>query len=296
MKRQATNEVALPADLKCKPLPFSSTASVWPRTGLANLTILFSPGHERVAERAIDRIRYASFDAVLVGLPEDLETTVRDHVKGTVPEETVWKEYRIVTGLHERLVEPVRRRIHPLLQHLARRALLELKTRVFCYEDLSSHGGSGRAAEKLLLLQTAERIRRQVIVEEWRDALVEELESSKESWERSMENLVEKANGQDHNMVMYSGLICPLRERLVEQGFSVGIISLGTYWRSPIEVLRALMWVRRSGQVSDEEIEQCVREQMRYLDFVISSESPDVAHEKWTTRRARVLLRRQSLL
>jgi len=276
----------LPADLKCKPLPFSSTASVWPGIGLANLTILFCPGHEWVAERAIDRIRYASFDAVLVGLPEDLERTVRDHVKGIVSEETVWKEYQIATGLHERLIEPVRRRIHPLLQHLARRVLLEPKTRVFCYEDLSSHVGSGRAAEKLLLLQTAERIRRRVAVEEWRAALVEELESSKESWDRSMENLDEKAAWQDTNLVMHAGLIGPLRERLVEQGFSVEIIRLETYWRSPIEVLRTLMWVRRSGQVSDEEIEQCVREQMRYLDFVISSESPDLAHEKWTTRRA----------
>jgi hypothetical protein len=253
---------------------------------MTNVTILYVPGHERITEKAIEKIEDSSFDAVFVGLPEDLETTVEDYIDGGIPEETVWKEYEIVTGLHKRFAEPVRCRIQPLLRHLTRRKLVEPETRVFCYQDLSSHVETGRAAERVLLLLVAERVRRQVQVEEWRNALLEELESTKTSWERSLENLVEKAVRQDRNIVMHTGLISPLRDRLVDQDLSVTLLSCGEYWRSPIEVLRILLWLKGSDGVSDEEIQHCVQEQMRYLDFVLSSESLDIAHERWASRRA----------
>ena len=90
---------------------------------MTDITILFDPWYERLAEEVIDEIENSAFDAVLVGLPEDLETTVRAHVGGRIREETVWKEYQIITGLHERFIKPVRRRIHPLLRYLTRRVL-----------------------------------------------------------------------------------------------------------------------------------------------------------------------------
>lgn len=63
---------------------------------ITNVTILYVPGYERIAEKAIEKIGDSSFDAVFVGLPEDLETTVEDYIDGGIPEETVWKEYEIV--------------------------------------------------------------------------------------------------------------------------------------------------------------------------------------------------------
>jgi hypothetical protein len=39
---------------------------------------------------------------------------------------------------------------------------------------------------------------------------------SKTSWESSAENLVEKANRQDRNMIVHAGLIAPLRDQLLE--------------------------------------------------------------------------------
>jgi hypothetical protein len=147
-------------------------------------------------------------------------------------------------------------------------------------------------AEKLLLLQIRERLRRQIRVEEWRKLLLEELESSKTSWKSSIENLVEKANGQDRDVVMYVGLFGPLRDHLVDHGFSVSLVKSEEYWRSPIEVLRTLMWLKGPDHVSDEEIERCVREQMRYLDLVLSCESLDIAHEKWSAPFKRTLIGR----
>jgi len=145
---------------------------------LSSITLLFNPGDRQTTEKAIKEIVHSSYDAFLLGLPQQLETTVREHVSGKISEETVWREYRLLTGLHEKLIEPVRRRLRPLMLHIRRRAASRPDTRVCCYQDLTGHVESGHAAEKILLLQMAERIRREVHVEEWRRALTEQLESS----------------------------------------------------------------------------------------------------------------------
>jgi len=63
-----------------------------------------------------------------------------------------------------------------------------------------------------------------------------------------------------------------------EENYSIRIICLKDYWKSPLDALRTIFAYR---QVNEEELIKCLKEQMKYIDLVISNKNIDEAHEKW---------------
>jgi len=247
---------------------------------MSSMTVLPIPGHRSSVEDATEWLERSKCDAILLSLPEDLEQFVQGYAQGTVSEDELWNSYQLMTGISRPLVNSLRSRLKPLTIYLSnvpdgRRISL------YCYEDLASHVESGRFAEKSLLLSYRARVRHDIDLEEWRKALLEESQVAQSTWQRSIENLFDKATQNRENAVFYEGLIGPLTKQLRELGISVKIAYMSTYWRPPLDVLRVMMRLKGPSELTDDNIRNAVELHMKYLDIVISSDDLDESQKKW---------------
>jgi len=243
--------------------------------------LLILTGLRKAAERAVEWMSRKRFGSVFLDLPEDLTPYVREYMYGRMSQQDLWKNYAYLTGLQQPFVNASRNGVEPILN-----ALPWLKGRMpeleaYCYQDLESHMESCRLSEKVLLMEAVGRVRGKIDVEEWRRILNQELVCVTVGWTRALENIVEVARGVPENVVLYSGFTRPIKERLEEDGFEVKSVYLQHYWRSPLDVLRAMAWLRGVENVSCGLILECVKRHLKYLDYVIFSEDLDTAHARW---------------
>ncbi len=214
---------------------------------------------------------------ILFDLAEDFEGFLRDYIRGEISEAELWDGYRMLTGAQEAFVRASTMAVEPIIRAL--RGIRERAAQVHCYQSLSSVVESYKIAEKIVLLQFRSKVRGKVDVGEWRRVLLAEAKCAERFWSETLDAIVEKIKGYRLGAVLYDGDLGELKRGLEGKGIPLEVLPLGRYWRTPLDVLRAMM---RRREVGDEEIELCVRRQMDYLNLVIRSEDLDEAHERWT--------------
>jgi hypothetical protein len=236
----------------------------------------------KTAERIARWLSKKRYQALFFDLPEDLTPFIRRYVNEEIPLEELWRSYSYLTGLQEPFINALRYTLNPIIN-----VLIQLKHRiprleVYCYADLESHLEASRFSERLLLLETGERVRRRIKLNAWRELLRDELELSTMELRWMVQNITEEAEKHSRNAVLYGGMVKPFKVNMEDKGFKVEPIYLQRYWRSPLEVLRTILWVQGIDDVPDEVIVNCVKCHLKYLDYVLSSEYIDTAHGNWT--------------
>lgn len=250
---------------------------------MSTVSTLIVTRFRKTAERVAAWLTKERYQALFLDLPEDLETFVSRHVYEEISLEEFWRSYGYLTGLQEPFINVLRYTLNPILN-----VLTQLRNRmpeliVYCYEDVRYHLKVCRLSERLLLLEAGERVRRRIKLREWRELLRDELELATVGLRGMVENIVEEAEKHSRNVILYGGLVKPFKSSMEARGFKVEPIYLQHYWRSPLEVLRTILWFQGVDDVPDEVIVRCVKCHLNYLDFVLSSKDIDVAHNKWTS-------------
>jgi len=248
---------------------------------MSNVTVLPVLGNRRSVENATGWLGQSKYDALLLGLPQDLENFVQSYARGEASEDELWNSYQIMTGASRPLVNSLRSKFKPLLKYLSDKTSRQ-EIDIYCYDDLATHIQSGNLAEKVLLLSFRGRVCRDLNLEKWRRILLEELRAMQSTWKESVENLVEKLTVNIENMVLYEGLIGPLVKQLQKCGLSVKVARVPTHWRSPLDALRTALWLRGESYLTDENIKTAVELHMKYLETVISSDDLDESERKWS--------------
>lgn len=247
---------------------------------MSTVTVLSVPGHRRSVENATRWLEQTRHDALLLGLPQDLERFVQAYAQREVSENELWNSYCLMTGMSRPLVNSLRAKLKPVLRYLSSVAL-KRRVKVYCYDELATHVESGKFAEESLLLSYRERVCHELSLEKWRRTLLEELHMARSTWKRSIENLVEKATQNVENAVFYEGLVGPLVKYLRECGVSVRVAPMPPFWRPPLEALRTAMRLEGESCLSDDSIRKAVELHMKYLDIVLTSESLDESERRW---------------
>jgi len=250
---------------------------------MSTVSALILTRFRETTERVTVWLTKKRYQALFLDLPQDLTTFVRRYVDEEIPLEEFWSSYGYLTGLQEPFVNALRYTLNPILN-----VLTQLRNRmpgliVYCYEDLGCHIEDSRLSERLLLLETGERVRRRIKLRAWRDLLRDEYELAAVGLRGMVENIVEEAGKHSRNTILYGGLVKPFKCSMEARGFKVEPIYLQHYWRSPLEVLRTILWVQGVDDVPDEVIMRCIKCHLNYLDFVLSSKDIDTAHGNWTS-------------
>lgn len=243
---------------------------------LPEIAALLTLGFKRAYERAVEWLKKVEYKSVLIDLPEDFEPFLRTYLEGECELEEAWRSLRYLTGLHQPFINSLRYQMDPLFEYLSKSGAHPEE--ICCYQDLSFHVESFKIAEKVLLLEFRQRAVNEIKIENWKRLLLREAEHSKGAWRLMWENIKEKVKDEGLNVLLYGGYISNLRNMMREESYSIRIICLKDYWKSPLDVLRTIFAHR---QVNEEELIKCLKEQMKYIDLVISNKNIDEAHEKW---------------
>ena len=246
-------------------------------TIIALILAKFRKGSERVASW----LAREGYDSLFLDLPRDMENFLKTHMDGELSFEGLWRSYGHLTGFQKPFINALRYTIDPIVNALTRLRHRMPDLWIYCYQDLEHHMEAARLSERLLLLETKGRVSGRISVEEWRKLLRDEVECETSGFVKSVENIAEEAIDHSRNVVLYRGMVKPLKSYMEAKEFKVEALYLQHYWRSPLEVLRTIAWTQGVDNVSDDEIRRCVRYHLRYLDYVLSSEDIDGAHEKW---------------
>jgi len=243
--------------------------------------IVFSiPGHRKSVENATRWLEQSKHDAVLLGLPQDLERFVQAYAQGEISEDELWNSYQLMTGLLRPLVDSLRSKLKPLLKYLSA-STHRRKAEIYCYDDLATHAQSGKFAERILLLSYRGRVCSNIDLEEWRQTLVDQLRIAQSTWKRSVENLIEKTIQNVENAIFYEGLLGPLVKYLRQSGVLIRAVHMLSYWRAPLDVLRIAASLRGEAYLTKENVRRAVELHMKYLDTVVSSNDLDESEKKW---------------
>jgi hypothetical protein len=246
------------------------------------VTALILTRFREAAEKAAAWLTKEQYHALFLNLPEDLTPFVREYMEQELPPERLWRSYGYLTGLQEPFLNALRYQLASILNVLPELRRLMPQLKVYCSQDLACQIEVNRLSERLLLLATSERVRKKIRLAEWRRLLADELELAALGLERLVENVVEDASMHRRSVILYGGLVKPLKDCMEVKGLTVKPIYLQRYWRNPLDVLRILSWSQGVNRVPDEVMRRCVRTYLSYLDYVLASEDVDTAHAKWT--------------
>ena len=232
------------------------------------------------AEKAASWLAMEGYDSLFVDLPRDLGNFLKAHMDGGLSIEGLWRSYGRLTGFQKPFINALRYTVDPILNALTILHHRMPELWIYCYQDLEHHMEAARLSERLLLLETRGRVSGRISVEEWRKLLRDEVVCETSGFVKSVENIAEEAIDHSRNVILYRGMVKPLKSYMEAKEFKVKALCLQHYWRSPLEVLRTITWTQGVDNVSDDEIRRYVRYHLRYLDYVLSSEDIDAAHEK----------------
>jgi len=225
-------------------------------------------------------------------LPIESEPFVHDYAKGRVEEKEFWRSIALLTGLTDPFINSLKLRFQSVLD--CTRDVYAGDRRIHCYQDMKSYVEEKRIQEKILLLEFRYRATGKLRLREWKETLLEEMKTLRDSWRRAADRILEGAGESPENVILYGGYLEPIKH-LIGPENRVEIVLLEEHWKSPLDTLRTILW-RHGFDISDKTIEQYLRLQRTYLDLVINSRDIDEAHEAWTQmarRPTRISISRQ---
>ena len=62
----------------------------------------------------------------------------------------------------------------------------------------------------------------------------------------------------------------------------IDIVLIEKYWKSPLDILRTIIWKHGFENISDETIKEYLNLQNKYLDLIINLDDVDKAHREWS--------------
>jgi hypothetical protein len=257
---------------------------IW-RPFLMELDVLLTLGFKKVYEKASNWLRDIQWSSLFLDLPNELDPFIKSYFKGKINEEKLWENCATLTGLEEPFIKSLKLRYQSVLN-----SIKEIRTndrRINCYRDLESYIKQSKIIEKILLLELRHRIGRKLEITEWTNVLFEEKKISEKSWYQATENIIEEADENTRNIILYEGSLESVKH-LKKGSNKVKIILLENYWKSPLDMLRTILWKYGFDHISDEKIIHYLNLQQKYLELIIYSKDVDEAHQIWTDKIQRI--------
>ena len=247
------------------------------------LTILLTLGFKKAYERASNWIRKTPWNSLFLDLPIESETFVNAYAEGKLDEGEFWNNFILLTGLSKPFINSLKLRFQPILNCIKDTCAGEKE--IHCYLDLMSYIKEKKILEKILFLELRYRLTKKLDLKEWKKTLFKEMKNWEGSWplavERILEESVRKYDNTNANIILYRGSLKSIKY-LKRPNNEIEIILLDNYWKSPLDILRTILWKYGFDNTPDEKIEQCLKFQKNYLDLVIHSKDNDEAHDTWT--------------
>ncbi|MFX0107504.1 MAG: hypothetical protein ACFE7R_04405 [Candidatus Hodarchaeota archaeon] len=234
-------------------------------------------------ERAFEWLTKSRFQTLFLHLPEDMTNFVDEYLEREMSKEDLWQSYSDLTGLQEPYINALRYRMDPLLETISQLKGSIPRLEVYCYQDLRVHIDAHSLSERFLLLETSERVRSKIRISDWRELLEKQLELGTRELDRVAENISLHAEHHPWNVILYDGTLKPFKTIMESMGFMVKIIHLHNYWRSPLEVLAKMARTWGVDNLPDRLIMICIENHLRYLDYVLSFQNIDSAHDRWVS-------------
>ncbi len=247
---------------------------------MLKLTILIALGFRRVYEKASNWLRKCLWSSLFLDLPVESEPFINAYVTERTNVDEFWSDYTILTGQSGPFISSLKLRFQPVLDCI--RDVYSDDKEIHCYRDLESHIKETRILEKILLLEFRSRSTGKLDLNEWKETLLREMETFKDSWHKAVDRILEESEKSSENVILYGGYLESIK-RLSRPDYKVEIILLEEYWKSPLDVLRTILWRYGFDSISDKKIERYLKLQKRYLDLVINLNDVDEAHEAWTS-------------
>ena len=243
------------------------------------LVIVVTLGFRRAYQKAANWLRKAPWSSLFLGLPVESEPFVKAYAEQKVDEKEFWSSMALLTGHGKPFINSLTLRFQPILDCI--RDMYADNREIHCFQDLKSYVEENKIQERMLLLQFRHRATGKLDLSAWKNALLEEMKASKESWRRATDRILEEAKESGANAILHGGYL-ESTEQLKRRNSEVKIMLLEEYWKPPLDILRTTIWKHGFDNVPDREIERCLELHKRYLDLVIKSKSVDEAHEEWT--------------
>jgi len=246
---------------------------------LKRLTILLTFGFRDAYRKVAEWLRRHPWDLLFLDLPKESEPFIKACAEKKATAIEFWRSYGLLTGLAEPFVNSLRLRFQSILEGIRNAHLRGREIR--CYRDLKSYIDEKKILERIFLLEFRYQVTGRLEVEEWKDILCREMETAGDTWNRAVERILEEAEPNSRNTVLYGGHL-ESTNRLRRPHTELEVILLEDYWKSPLDILRTLLWRHGTDKISDERIESYLKLQKKYLDLVIGSKDVDEAHRAWT--------------
>jgi len=245
---------------------------------MTKLTILLTLGFKKAYERTSNWLRDMQWGSIFLDLPTESEPFLNAYVEEKLDESEFWGNFILLTGLAKPFIYSLKLRFNPILKCI--KATWADEREIHCYNDLGSYVREKKILEKILFLELRYRLTKKLDLKEWKKTLLKERETKEDSWLSAADRILEESKPSE-NIILYGGY--PKSTNYLKRpGNKIEIVLLDNYWKSPLDILRTLLWKYGFDDISDEKFERYLKLQKRYLDLVINSKDVDEAHEKWT--------------
>ena len=254
-----------------------------PESGLdstKHLTILLVRGFRILYNMVARWICRNSWGSLFLNLPVEFEPYINAYRHNEIDEDSLWRSYSLLTGLSDPFVNSVKLRFQPIFENLQH--VSSLKDRqIYCYTDVQAEVESKNITETLLLLEFRYHATGRFELENWRKLLLHEYNTLKDFGERMFERILEGTEIHPSNLILFTGYLNAV-ERFTQHNTQVKVVLLDTYWKSPLDILRTIIWKHGLEKTSDETIEFYLRLQKKYITYILQYQDIDKAHEAWT--------------
>lgn len=221
-----------------------------------------------------------SWGSLFLNLPVEFEPYINAYRHNEIDEDSLWRSYYLLTGLSDPFVNSVKLRFQPIFENLQH--VSSLKDRqIYCYTDVQAEVESKNITETLLLLEFRYHATGRFELENWRKLLLHEYNTLKDFGERMFERILEGTEIHPSNLILFTGYLNAV-ERFTQHNTQVKVVLLDTYWKSPLDILRTIIWKHGLEKTSDETIEFYLRLQKKYITYILQYQDIDKAHEAWT--------------
>jgi len=243
------------------------------------ITLMVASRFRSSSERASLLLENLDFDAIFLSFPEELSESLNLYSMGKMTEEEFWCDYTALTGLSAPFANFLRYKLEPILNKLP---LIKDKHDfdIYCFEDLRNHVQLKGFIERQLLLEFKSRATGKLYTDEWRTLIREQLAAGKILEEKIAETIQEKSMNHKNSLIIYAGFAKTLKKRLRSK-YNVKVICLENYWKPPLDVLKTLLALKGVDKIPDNLINLCIKQHLKYLDYVLLNDDVDTAHSIW---------------
>ncbi len=247
---------------------------------MVKLTVLLSLGFKRAYEKASNWLRKTPWSSLFLELPIESEPFIYAFTAEKVDEEEFWSNFTLLTGFSEPFINSLKLRFHPVLNCI--KDTYADDKEIHCYQDLKWYINEKKILEKILLLELRCMLTKKIDLKEWKNTLLQEKKIIEDSWGLAVDRILEETHREyTENIILYGGYLKSIKH-LRRPDIKVEIILLEDYWKSPLDILRTILWKYGFNNISDKKIERYLKLQKMYLDLIINSKDIDEAHEAWT--------------